>query len=169
MKTPITIIGIIGFFISLYVMYRTKHGIPGIQKYDSSFKLLDMQFRYNASTVYTTFENIGEYGRKAYSNYLLLDFCFITCFLIVQLAITKAVVSKPSFQSLLLLLVALRAAFDVAENSILLYIINRYPTKYVALAEFCSWVTTAKFVMLYLWISGIIIILFTILVRNVVK
>src|SRR6056297_2665112 len=84
----IFIIGIIGFFICLFIMYRTKHGIPAIRKYDTDFRLLDMQFRYDNEIVYTTFTRIGQEGRKAYKNFLLVDLIFIACFFVVMTAIS---------------------------------------------------------------------------------
>ncbi|MGM0421353.1 MAG: hypothetical protein ACQEQG_10195, partial [Bacillota bacterium] len=70
MNDWIIIFGIIGFLVSLFIMYRTDHGIPGIRKYDPEFRLLDMRFRYDGEIVYDTFERIGEKGRELYRNFL---------------------------------------------------------------------------------------------------
>ncbi|PKM95617.1 MAG: hypothetical protein CVU84_02100 [Firmicutes bacterium HGW-Firmicutes-1] len=151
--------GIVGFLFCLFVMYRTNHGIPGIQKYDPKFRLLDMRFRYNSNIVYDTFERIGIEGRKAYENYLLLDFCFITCFLIVMIAITLKVTTDMVIRNLLIAFAISRAIYDVLENTILIILLNRYPNQSNLMAKFCSLATTLKFISLYLWIAGIIIIL----------
>lgn len=156
MGTIVTVIGSIGFFACLFIMYATKHGIPGLRRYDVDFKLLDMQFRYNTEKVYSTFERIGAGGRAAYRNYLLLDFCFIACFLIVMFALTNRFAGNAALRNTLFALAALRAALDIAENSILLVLIHRLLEKQLALAELCSWVTTAKFCAMYLWLIGIV-------------
>lgn len=69
--------GTIGFFVCLFLMYGTNHGIPGIRKYDERFRLLDMRFRYNSETLYNTFEQIGVDGMKAYKNYYYLIFVLL--------------------------------------------------------------------------------------------
>lgn len=139
-------------------MYRTNHGIPGIQKYDPKFRLLDMRFRYNSEILYNTFEKIGIEGMKAYRNYLLLDFCFIVCFLIVMIAITLKVTPNNVFRHMILGFAISRAIFDIIENTLLIILLNMYPSQSTILADFCSWVTTLKFIVLYLWIVGIIIV-----------
>lgn len=159
MNIGIIIFGIIGFFVCLFVMYRTNHGIPGIQKYDPNFMLLDMRFRYNSNSLYNTFDNIGKDGIKAYKNYLLLDFCFIACFLIVMIAITSKVTTNIVIRNVLIGFAILRAILDVLENTILIILLNMYPDESTFMADFCSWATTLKFISLYLWIVGIAIVL----------
>lgn len=157
MNIVIVIFGVIGFFICLFIMYRTDHGIPGIQKYDSEFRLLDMRFRYTGKDLYNTFERILEEGRKAYKNYLLLDFCFIACFLIVMIAISQKVVTD-RYSGLIYILIGLaitRALFDVIENTILIILLNMYSKQNIVVANICSWATTFKFLALYLWLVGI--------------
>jgi hypothetical protein len=157
MHISIIILGTIGFFVSLFVMYRTNHGIPGIQKYDPNFQLLDMRFRYNRDIVYETFEKIGAKGRKAYKDYLVIDFIFIACFLIVMTAISLAVTTNPVFNYALIGLAVSRAVLDILENTMIIILINKYPNKRPGLSDFCSWATTVKFITLYLWFIGLIL------------
>ena len=157
MRKAIKIIGIVGFVICLIIMYATDSGIPGIQKYDPNFRLLDMQFHYDAETVHNTFEKIGHSGREAYQNFLLLDFVFIFCFLITMLVITVKVFSYPRARTFFVWICVLRALFDILENILLLVMLNSYPLFNNHLATMCSCITTLKFVVLYAWILGIII------------
>lgn len=55
-------VSFLGFFICLFIMYTTNHGIPGIRKYDSSFQLPDMRFRYNVEQITQDFQQIGKEG-----------------------------------------------------------------------------------------------------------
>jgi len=160
----IFIIGIIGFFICLFIMYRTKHGIPGIRKYDTDFRLLDMQFRYDNEIVYTTFTRIGQEGRKAYKNFLLVDFIFIACFFVVMTAISLNLTNNITTRFVLISLAALRALFDITENTLLIILINTYPQRKKLMADLCSWSTTLKFISLFLWIFGIIL---SMLIQNI--
>lgn len=157
MSIVIVLLGAIGFIICLFTMYRTNHGIPGIQKYDPEFKLLDMRFRYTAANLYDTFDSILEEGRKAYKNYLMLDFCFIACFLIVMIAITQKVATNSSLRYVLIGTAILRAILDIIENSILISLLNMYTKQSLVLANICSWITTFKFLALYLWMVGLVL------------
>ena len=148
-------IGITGFFICLAIMYFTNHGIRGLRKFDANFRLLDMQFHYTTADVYRTFEKLGSDGRLAYRNYWILDFFFIPCFLIVMLAIIYHMPLVGWVEIALIILSILRALFDVIENSILLYLISKYPAQDNLLATVCSWITTSKFIALFLWMLGI--------------
>lgn len=146
------IIGIAGLIICLVLMYTTDHGIPGIKKFDSAFRLLDMRFHYSSETAQQCFEQIGAQGRTAYREFLILDFVFISCFLITMLTITSAAVTLPRMRSILYIACALRAIFDILENCFLLSMLNRYPVFSTSAANLCSWFTTFKFIMLCLWL-----------------
>ncbi len=152
----IRIIGIFGFFICLLVMYLTDHGIRSIQTFNSSFRLLDMRFHYISETVKQTFEQISKGGRIAYQKYLVLDFIFILCFLITMITISDAVPTSPKVKTFVYILCGLRALFDVFENILLLHMLNQYPVFNKTTATICSWFTTFKFIMLYIWLLTII-------------
>lgn len=148
----IKVIGILGFFICLLIMYKTNHGISGIQAFDRSFRLLDMRFHYSCETVRKTFEQINRGGRAAYQKFLLLDFVFIACFLITMAAVSEALPVSPQLRTFLYILCVLRALLDVFENILLLHMLGQYPVFSKTSATLCSWFTTFKFIMLYLWL-----------------
>lgn len=155
MRKAIKIFGIVGLIICLVIMYTTDHGIRGIQKHDPDFRLLDMQFRYDTEVVDDTFEKIGDSGREAYQNFLLLDFVFILCFLFTMLTITNTVFPYSRIKTIFLWICVVRALFDILENSFLLIMLNSYPVFNDTPAAMCARITTLKFVVLYVWISGI--------------
>jgi pheromone shutdown protein TraB len=148
--------GTIGFFLCLFIMYGSNHGINGIRKYDENFKLLDMQFRYNSNKVFYTFEKLGIDGRNAYYNYVILDYFFIICFFIVMFAITQRFVQNDILRRVLITFTLLRGIFDVLENILLILLMKQYPTQNILLANVCSWATTIKFTVMFLWILGIV-------------
>lgn len=157
MLRTIKMIGIIGFLLCLLIMYLSDHGIRGIQKYDRSFRLLDMRFRYNSKTVTQPFDQISNDGRIAYQKYLVLDFIFIAFFLITMIMISDVVFMSPYIRTFLYILCGLRAIFDIIENLLLLRMLGQYPIINDNIAAICSWFTTFKFIMLYLWILLLII------------
>lgn len=138
------------------IMYMTDHGIRGIQTFDRSFRLLDMRFHYRSKLVKQTFEQISEGGRIAYQKYLVLDFIFIVCFLVIMISISDAVIVSPHVKTILYIVCGLRALFDVFENILLLHMLGQYPTFNKTLATICSWITTFKFIMLYIWLLSIV-------------
>lgn len=148
----INVVGIIGFLLCLLIMYTTNHGPRGIQKCDPSFRLPDMRFHYSGKALKPVLERIGEEGRKAYKRYLLLDFIFISCFLITMLTITNAGSASDPLRILLIITAIMRAVLDVMENTLLLHMLNQYPKFNEKAAAICSWSTTLKFIMLYAWL-----------------
>lgn len=158
----INILGIGGFFICIFIMYVSPYGIKAIRQYDEGFKLLDMRLRYNATALYDTFEKIGKMGREAYNKFLILDYIFITCFLIVMIIIAIKFANNTGVQYILVILASLRALFDILENSLLIYLMKIYPEKNNLLASICSWITTLKFISLY----GFVLILILSLLFN---
>lgn len=156
MPKIVKIIGIFGFVACLGIMYLTDHGIRGIKKYDSSFRLLDMRFHYNTETVVRTLKGLNEGGRRAYGKFLCLDFVFIACFLVTMLTVTEAISLPPLVKGILFALCFLRALFDILENTFLLFLLSRYPSVNEVPAFLCSWFTTLKFIMLYLWFAAVI-------------
>lgn len=157
MNIWVTILGTIGFFMCLILMEFTSLGVRGIQRYDPGFGLLDMRLRYDANTVYQVFDQIGEQGQKAYKNYLLLDYCFIACFLIVMLALSFRVTADPVQRNILIVLASARALCDILENTLLMVLINNYPQQNLLLATVCSWATTSKFIFMFLWVGMLIL------------
>jgi hypothetical protein len=138
-------------------MYRTKHGIPGILAFDHSFRLLDMIFHYTGEIVIQTFEQISEGGRIAYQKYLVLDFVFITFFFIIMVTNSNIVTASLHVRTILSIVCGLRALFDILENIFLLIMLGEYPIFNDTLATICSWFTTLKFLMLYIWMIYVVI------------
>lgn len=146
------IIGILGLVICIFIMYFTDHGIRGIQKFSPSFRLLDMRFHYSSETVSQTFNQIGEGGRAAYQKLLVLDFFFILFLLITMITISSAVPLSLQSKSILYIVCGLRALFDILENILLLNMLGQYPVFNQTIAKMCSWITTLKFSMLFIWL-----------------
>ncbi|NLJ87977.1 MAG: hypothetical protein GX327_04230 [Epulopiscium sp.] len=156
MIRTIKTISVLGFLICLLIMYMTDHGIPGIRKYDPSFRLLDMHFHYSSETVKETFDKISEGGRIAYKTYLLLDFIFIVFFLITMFTISDVVLISSQLKIIICTVCGLRALFDVLENILLLRMLGQYPLFNDNLAKICPWLTSFKFIMLYIWLIVIL-------------
>lgn len=150
-------VGIIGFFICLSIMYMTNHGVRAIQKYYPSFQIPDMKFHYSVEQITHDFERIGNAGRMIYQRYLYLDFIFIICFIILMLTISNSLFSRTAIHNFLFAVCILRALFDILENSFLLSVLKNYPSINKSAISVCSYFTTFKFIMLYIWIFVLII------------
>ncbi|MDO9493003.1 hypothetical protein [Acetobacterium sp.] len=157
MNIWVIVLGTIGFFGCLILMEFTNLGVRGIQQYDPGFSLLDMRLRYDANTIYQVFDQIGEQGQKSYKHYLLLDYCFIACFLIVMLTLSFRVTADPLQRNILIVMAIARALCDILENTLLIVLINNYPQQNMLLATVCSWATTIKFVFMFLWMGMLIL------------
>ncbi len=155
MKKTVRFIGVIGFVICLLLMYTTDLGHSGMQKHDADFNLLDMRFHYSADDIEDALEGLGGGGRAAYRNFWLLDYAFIACFLVVMLSAINRYVHNNRAKKALTALAVARAGFDIAENSFLWALSGMYPAHNAAIAALCPWITTLKFICLYLWVAGI--------------
>lgn len=149
-------IGIAGFFISLFMMFASKYGIPGIKQHDKEFRPLDMKFFYKTSLLYETFEKIGEDGRKAYFGYFIIDFFLVSFTLIVMLVITDLLMHDADLHYFVYLAAGLKALFDILENCLFLYLLYIYPAKNNIAAFLASSATALKFIMFYLWLLAVI-------------
>lgn len=149
-------IGFIGFFITLFIMFGTKYGIPGIRQYCQEFKPVDMKFFYGKSLLYKTFENLGEDGRKVYFGYFIIDLFLVSFTLIVMLVITDLLMKDPDLHYIVYLASGLKALFDILENCLCLYLLHIYPVKNNIMVFLASSATMLKFIMFYLWLLAVI-------------
>lgn len=153
-------IGTAGFFITFFIMYATKYGIPGIKRFNKEFKTVDMKFYYKKSLFYETLEKIGEEGRKIYFGYFIADFFLLSFTLIVMISITDLLMHDPDVHYIVYLTAGLKALFDIFENCFCLYLLHIYPVKNSILAFLASLATALKFIMFYLWLLAVISALF---------
>jgi len=152
-------IGIAGFIICLIIMYATNLGERGLRNYDPDFRLLDMRFQYTAADVGETFEKLGRDGRAAYRNFWILDFVFIACFLIVMFAITDKIATNGWARYILIFFSIARAGFHIIETGMLFSLSIRYPVQNSSLVTLSSWITTSKYISLFIWMLGIAVML----------
>ncbi len=118
------------------------------------FHMPDTHFHYTANELYALFEQAGEEGRPKMRRYWQVDFGLIVCFLGVMLAIGLNVAGRgtPLF-ILMAVLAAVRCAFDLAENLLLMRLLRVYPRRDDGRAAFAGAITTTKFVCLYAWVA----------------
>lgn len=167
MKKMIAIIGVIGFVICIVIMYTTDIGHMGLQRYDASAQLFDMSFEhYEIEDISGTFEKLGIEGRGLYQNYWMLDYFFIVCFGVVMVTIANLITSKGVVRKLLIVVTILRAIFDLVENTSLFYLSIIYPRGNELLGTTASWATTFKFITLYLWTTGVVVILIYLVIQK---
>ena len=128
---------------------------------NGEFHMPDMRFRYTADELYATFTLAGD-NRPRMKRYWLLDFGFILCFLGAMLLIALNVVGFASPLFLLMAIAAIaRALLDAAENLCFLRLYRLYPARSDALARAVSFITSTKFVFLFLWVAMLFYRLFT--------
>lgn len=152
----IKIVGVIGFFICLAIMYITPYGVRGLKEYDSTFEMPDMKFHYRVEQITQELEKVGTDGRNLYQKYLVLDCIFVFCFGILMLTITDSLFT--GWPSILLYVVCmLRGFFDILENCLLIIVLKNFASSNTHLLRLCSYFTTCKFIMLYIWVAAIAI------------
>lgn len=125
------------------------------------FRMPDMRFHYTADGLYALLDAAGAENHFRLKHYWLLDFGFIVCFLGVMLSIDLNV-DKPATTLYLVMGVAavLRALLDTLENLLLLRVLRACPARRNGLAAFAGFVTSAKFICLYVWVALLFVKLF---------
>lgn len=156
MIRTIQTVGIIGFFVCLTIMYLTPYGVRGIRSFDPTFQMPDMKFHYSVEQLTLAFEKIGSNGRDIYQKYLVLDCAFVFCFGIIMLTITNYLFTGLP-RNILIVVCVLRGVFDLLENCFLILVLKNYPDTNKQFLTLCSFFTTIKFIMLYIWIASIIL------------
>lgn len=135
---------------TLFIMYGTNVGIPGITQYWNDFKLLDMQPFYSADTVTVMLQHIGVDGVRHYLYYLVVDFVFIIFLFFAQIRLSSIAYSGiPKIQKILFLLAAGRCVFDLLEDFLLALILSGILPIRITFAA--SMATQWKFLCLIVW------------------
>lgn len=144
--------------ITLLIMYGTSVGVPGIIKYDSGFKLLDMQIFYSYDIVLNMFEKLGIEGIQHYIYYLGVDLVFILFLMLFQYNISNLIeIDSILMTKVLMTLTFIRGIFDLIEDFIL-YMMMKYIISITPLVVFIvSVVTLLKFISLFIWLILIVI------------
>lgn len=147
-------VGIIGFFVCLAIMYFTPYGVRGLREYDPTFEMPDMKFHYSVEHITQALEKIGTDGRNLYQKYLVLDCVFVLCFGTLMLTIT-GYFFKGLPCNILYVVCILRGLFDILENFLLITVLKNFASVNIHLVRLCSYFTTFKFIMLYIWVAAI--------------
>ena len=139
------------FYILMEMNPKSPRRIPTEGR---EFQMPDVHFYNRPDALYTAFEQAGEDGRPRMRRYWRLDFGFIASFLLVMLIIGYNVIGASSpLYPWMALLAGVRAAFDVAENSLFLSLLSAYPARRDGLARVAGLATAAKFLTLYAWVA----------------
>ncbi|WDV45182.1 hypothetical protein PV797_16895 [Clostridiaceae bacterium M8S5] len=155
-KVTIYKILVVFIFISTLLVMRGYN--PTFMHYSNGANILDMRFSYVTDDVYNMFHSLENEGRLLYIKLLFVDFLFIISFIYVQSNLLKWIMGKSMIKTkwrFLLSLSYLRALFDIGENTLILFLLNSYPTKLPNLVKVCSFVTSLKFIILALWVIAI--------------
>lgn len=148
----------IGLLICLYVMHQSKHGVPGLKAIDPDFQWPDMSMSYTPDKLFTTLDGIGEEGQRKLKRLWLIDLAFIVCLLGTMLYITNKNVLVDVIRYMMYGAAIMRAVLDAAENLLLMAVSDAYPkTKRTRMAKISSIVTSAKWVMMGIWIAGLFV------------
>jgi hypothetical protein len=165
-KKYITLIVII-LAIILIFMEKGPFGTTQLRQLSGGKGMLDMQFGYSVSQVYSMLEVIGNDGQQLYIKLLCLDFLFIISYTLFQSLIIAALIKKTGLNDcfkIVNILPFLRSGLDIIENLFLLKILLGYPLKMYDLVNISSIITISK-LLLNIIIIGFIF-LFGILVTK---
>jgi len=124
-------------------------------------RTLDMSFGYTSEKVYSMFRQLGSVGIQILTQYFLVDFIFIACFVSVQLSIQHWILGAKLIKTKLKLLNVIpyaRGIFDFAENAFFLYLIHKMPEVIKEIVPVMSFITQMKFILIGIWLALLAIV-----------
>lgn len=151
----ITIAGIVaaaGLAACYYLMALAK-GSPQ-KKLGKEFTMPDVRLRYAPEVLSQTMEAAGEQGRPEMRRYWLYDFGLMLCLTGVMLAVSANIAAAGSWiYYAMLALSVVRTAVDAAEDLLFLRLLKSFPVRREGTARLAAAVTTAKHVLLFIWVA----------------
>ncbi len=126
-------------------------GIAQINSISPGTKILELQFNYSPETAHKTLEQLGDAGRKAYSNFNLIDFIYIAVYVSFFVFCIKALVSFFKFDksviSKIWILPIFGGMLDIVENIFNLVQIATFPNVRYYFYSLSNWITMCKWVV----------------------
>lgn len=140
------------FILALTILEISPVGAMRLASLSSGQGMLDMRFGYTAESAYSMFGFIGEEGRLLYTQLLGLDYLFTVVYMLLQTLLITALMHKARISErflLLNLIPLLRCLLDMLENTLLYFLLIRYPVVYPSVISICSIVTVVKLSLNY--------------------
>jgi hypothetical protein len=136
--------------IILIFMEKGPFGTNKLKQLSGGKGMLDMQFGYSASEVYSMLDIIGNNGQQLYIKLLCLDFLFMIFYTLFQFLIVGVLIKKTGLNDyfkIVNILPFLRSVLDIIENLFLLKILLSFPSRMFALVNISSIITISKLII----------------------
>ena len=125
--------GFLGWF------WLTPGGVLTLRRLAAGELQVDVRLAYSPETLYRLLENYGETGRRSFRRMLLVDMIFPAVYgtALYLLADSLALANQASSPTANIARSApiCAAAFDYAENVLLLYVLHRFPARHALIAR----------------------------------
>lgn len=150
----VTIVGAAGAALCAYGMHRRE--IPALKALDPEFDCPDMRFRYSPDWLWSRLDGVGAEGRRRLLRFWTIDLGFIASLWLVMMAVTHNTATLTPVRMAMYGLSTLRAVMDAVENALLARLCSGYPLrKPRGMARAASFVTSAKWCLMGLWVVGL--------------
>lgn len=148
------------FFLWLFNLSSVEFSNPSLLSL-TGFGLLDLLPFYSGQEVLNVFDMYGEEGRERYFIFQLLDFVFVSTYVLALLLVVYRLargVSDSRWSVFFILLPLLIGLFDLIENSLLMAQLKMYPTSMVLVGDIAGVATCAKHVLTMLIVLVIVLL-----------
>jgi len=155
MKTKIKI-ALVVTVICLFIMHHYEVALHAIGVNDK----LDMNFGYTFSQMSDVFQILHRNDSRIYFAYITVDFIFIISYLFVQKYFLMYAIGENAINTkwkYLLYTVYFRAAFDVMEDLMFLYLFFYISKNMAWIVIVASFITKLKFIMLWTWMASLLL------------
>ena len=135
-----------------YLMALSKHSPQ--KRLGAEFKMPDVRIHYAPAVLSQTFEAAGEDGRREMRRYWLYDFGLMAGLTGVMVAASANIADAGTWLYRLMILLSLvRTAVDIAEDTLFLALLRRYPRQTTGMSALASVVTICKHALLIAWVG----------------
>ncbi len=145
--------GIVIFAITLYLVNYSPWSSTSLRQYNGGYGTFDMK-SYDADIVYKVLDVMKPEGFKVYNLYFIGDFLFIIGMGILQIRISAFVFinfHKNILVKFGIWLAIAKGIFDTVENTMILVVLNSYPSQMPMIVDIAKTATFLKLKVIILW------------------
>jgi hypothetical protein len=154
----VVLLAIVGGFLGWF--WLAPGGVLSLRRIADGDLQVDVRLAYSPSTLYRLLGKYGKKGRRSFQRMLLVDMVFpavygTSLYLLADLLAALHGAQLKAWNIAQIFAIS-AAAFDYAENALLLSIVRRYPARHVLLARAASICTSLKMLSFFVSVFALI-------------
>jgi hypothetical protein len=158
LTVAVILLAIVGGFLGWF--WLAPGGVLGLRRLAAGDLQVDVRLAYSPDTLYRLLEKYGKEGRQSFRRMLLVDMVFPAVYGAALYLLADSLAAPhgtPSMTWNIARAVAISAAaFDYAENALLLCVVHRFPARHALLARAAGFCTTLKMLRFFVFVFALV-------------